>query len=1435
MLDALAALHGGPMELAIFLFGLLCLTAVVLPFVLLSMVSRLRRREQELRTEVQLLSRRVLDLELRARTAERRAEAPGSADVPRAAPAPRPPPEVPLETVRAPPPPGAPRGATAPPPTAAGDHFLPTPALPPAPIIPPASPLPPSRSVTSPPPPQPQPAPAGPTAPAPAQPAAPTAHPRPPPPPGPGWAPPPPRTAPVRPPRPALLDQLRGFDWERIVGVKLFSILAGVVLAIAAIYAIILSIEAGIVTPPVRFAILTAVGAALVVGSELRLARAYAATALPLAAGGVVTLFGTFYAGYALWDLYPWNPPLVAFGLLAVVTAAAVMLSIRRSSLVIAVLGLLGGFATPLLVSTGEDRPLSLFGYLLLLDVALTWVSYRRRWTVLPWLALAFTALYQLGWVGRFLREDNLPLAMGIFLVFAVVGFAALRLGGTGAPGSATGDRARWSAVAGMPPAALALYLAAQPSLPVPWPLLLAFLALLAAGLAAVAAWQGPEWIHLAGAGLTGVTAAVCLGRDDTDRGWLLPAGLVVLALVYLAGPFLLARLGRAHRGRGWRPFRAEARLAMLVAPLFAIFASLDPALAARWPLVLVFLAVAALSLATAAAVHGPEWLHPAGAALTVIAVVAHLSAQFTEGDWPALAALTALLVGAYLAAPLLLARSGRELRAEGGHAALAAPLLLLAFVRAAPADTAASPLAFLAPLLALAACISAWAVLRAEGRVHALSSALAIVAAAVWSGHHLDAARLLPTLLAYLLLGALLLAAPLWAERRGRPLAAAATSPLLVGALLLVAFLARPIAGAVIGGLAGLTALAALLQAALFWHAARGRSVLWAIAGVAIGFLELGLWALTGLASAVLPLLAAVTVLVAVALAGALLLGLRPRPGAEEVPLRLAPFLALAGHAFVAVVAARADLALPPAPWLAVLGVLDLGFVAAALLRRRGEQALAAALATLAVLWAHLGGGLAGAPAAAWIACGAGLAAAALFLAGHLVARRTGAAPRAGLGAFGAAAVAALHGAQLFLLTQGAELPLGFVLGTHLALLAGLLVLAWISGAEILALSSAVLAGLAGLVLCVAGPGADGAGFGPFPALVVATAVWLVALAYPLLRGARARREWFPFLATAVASGVYLLAARKALLSLGAGPYLGALPVVEAALLVPHLRLLLRMESPSERDLRRLALVAASILGLVTVAVPLQLEKQWWTIGWALLAAALAWLWRRLPHRGLLVWAAALLGASFVRLVPVFNLWLFGYHPRSETPIWNWYLYTYLLVAGAHLLAAWWFSDGEDRPWPRGPRLCALAGVSGALLLFLLLNIEIADYWSPPGGRIVFRFSAGVGSDLSYTVGWAVFAILVLGAGVALRNRAVRIAAIALLAVTVVKGFLHDLGHLTGLYRVGSFVGLAVSLAVVAVVLQRYVLHRGDAAPPGAPGSQPPPPPRPSPPESTP
>jgi len=252
-------------------------------------------------------------------------------------------------------------------------------------------------------------------------------------------------------------------------------------------------------------------------------------------------------------------------------------------------------------------------------------------------------------------------------------------------------------------------------------------------------------------------------------------------------------------------------------------------------------------------------------------------------------------------------------------------------------------------------------------------------------------------------------------------------------------------------------------------------------------------------------------------------------------------------------------------------------------------------------------------------------------------------------------------------------------------------------------------------------------------------------------------------------------------------------------------LRQLLVLEPPGERDLGRLALVAGAALAFVTVAIPLQLRHQWITIGWAFEGAALAWLFRRIPHRGLFYSAVALLTAVFVRLA--LNPSIFYYEPRGTLRIFNWYLYAYVLCAAAMILAGWWLSSTDDS-LIGSVRASRVFPAAAGVLLFLALNIEIADYFAT-GPEITFRFGAGVSQDLTYTIGWLIFGMLLLAVGIWLRNHATRVAAVILIAITTFKCFLYDLRSLEGLYRVASFVGLAIALALVSLALQKFVLAR--------------------------
>ena len=122
--------------------------------------------------------------------------------------------------------------------------------------------------------------------------------------------------------------------------------------------------------------------------------------------------------------------------------------------------------------------------------------------------------------------------------------------------------------------------------------------------------------------------------------------------------------------------------------------------------------------------------------------------------------------------------------------------------------------------------------------------------------------------------------------------------------------------------------------------------------------------------------------------------------------------------------------------------------------------------------------------------------------------------------------------------------------------------------------------------------------------------------------------------------------------------PYMGILPAVFS--IPPLLSLAQRHRSLPENEPTRnsqLAFYGGATLFFITLIVPVQFEREWITIGWALEGAALLWLFHRVPHQGLRWLGCILLGIAFARLT--LNPAPFTYYERSNTPILNWYLYT--------------------------------------------------------------------------------------------------------------------------------------------------------------------------------
>lgn len=1086
----------------------------------------------------------------------------------------------------------------------------------------------------------------------------------------------------------------RRIDWESFVGVKLFSAVAGICVAIAGVYFAKYSVAQGWLTPEIRMVLGLLFGTGLLVLGELEVSRRYAITANALDAGGIVVLYATLFATHALWHL---AGPVPIFAAMALVTAVAVALAIRRDSAFIAVLGLFGGFATPALLSTGQDRPIGLFGYLLLLNAGLAWVAHKKRWTYLSALCVVFTTLYQWAWVTTFLTAPKVPLAIGIFLVFPLLAVFSL----------AVGER----------------------------------------------------------------------GREEAKGGAL---------------------------------FRRATAASAALPLLFGVYVAAVPEYGARWGILFGFLFALDLGLAAVGATIGPEILHVLGGVTTLLVFAVWLGMSYRTEAWRAILGIVTAFVLLYLFAPVAFRRLGKPFGETGRRALFTAPLLVFVFpVLAAIEKETAGPGALFGVLFALLVVLGAYSVFYEEGAVHFLAAFFALAAEAIWSAKHLDADRLLPALTLYGVFALFYLGVPMAARRLGKTLRPSGSGAILLFVSLgLLFFLAAgPVAAAALWGLA---LLLAILNLGLLFEASSGHHPILALLGMILSWIVIAVWWASATLTALL-----VPGLVVVAGFAVLVLGgnLWAKRQAKDTrsPLDPGVYLGLVGHLFLLFVVSQKSLATRTAPILGVLLVQDLAIGVAALWARKGALHVAALVASQVVL---LGLELtlpeAPHPEIAVLSAG-GVAAFGLVWA-FLSRRFESGGERPLLATLAGGAAAALFLAQLVGIAASdlAGFPsFAFLVTAHGVFLAALLALAGAMAWHRLAVFAVIPAAAAVLVWRES----DGRAALFVEELVFVAVLYALFIAYPLVLGTRVKGTFAPHLAAVVASGVFFLQFRQALLAAGFHE-MGALPIAQAALLALLLWRLLKLdpsEPRDERDTARLALVAGAALSFVTIAIPLQLEKQWVTIGWALQAAVLAWLFTRIRHVGLLVFVTGLSAAVFVRLV--FNRAVFEYHPRGALPVLNWYLYTYLVSAAALFLAARLL---RGRVPPDSPlvHLRVLLPSAATVLLFLLLNIEIADFYST-GPTLTFNFtSASLAQDLTYTIFWALFAIGLLVAGLVSRNRPVRLTALVLLVVTILKCFLHDLGRLGGLYRVGSFVGLALCLSAVAVLIQKFVLKQEERVP---------------------
>jgi uncharacterized membrane protein len=226
----------------------------------------------------------------------------------------------------------------------------------------------------------------------------------------------PPMRAPFKAEPQADLESRIGSHWLNRIGIA--------ALLIGISYFLKFAFDNNWIGPAGRVTIGLLAGIAVIVWSERFRAKGYKAFSYSLKAVGIGALYLSLWAAFQVYSLVPSG---VAFVMMLVVTGATAFMAWTQDAPLLAAFALTGGFTTPVLLSTGQNREVALFAYVALLDLGVLFLVIFKPWRRLLVMSYAGTLLLYVGWYSSFYTRSQLsPTLSFATLFFAIFAIAPL-------------------------------------------------------------------------------------------------------------------------------------------------------------------------------------------------------------------------------------------------------------------------------------------------------------------------------------------------------------------------------------------------------------------------------------------------------------------------------------------------------------------------------------------------------------------------------------------------------------------------------------------------------------------------------------------------------------------------------------------------------------------------------------------------------------------------------------------------------------------------------------------------------------------------------------------------------------------------------------------------------------------------------------------------
>ncbi len=134
----------------------------------------------------------------------------------------------------------------------------------------------------------------------------------------------------------------------------------------------------------------------VLIGIGYFLRKNYAVFSSILCGGGISVFYFTITIAFREYHLFSQN---ITFGILIFITCIAVFLAYYLKREVLIIFAILGGFASPLMISTGQGNYPFLFGYIAVLNFGMLLITFLRNWKSVGWMCFVLTSIYLTLWI----------------------------------------------------------------------------------------------------------------------------------------------------------------------------------------------------------------------------------------------------------------------------------------------------------------------------------------------------------------------------------------------------------------------------------------------------------------------------------------------------------------------------------------------------------------------------------------------------------------------------------------------------------------------------------------------------------------------------------------------------------------------------------------------------------------------------------------------------------------------------------------------------------------------------------------------------------------------------------------------------------------------------------------------------------------------------